>query len=319
MRKVFGILGLLILVVIVTSLLDNKFLQPFNLSNIARWTGMFGILTLGQAFVIISGGIDLSVGSVVGLTGCLLPMFVRDFGMPIPLALLLILLICIVIGGFHGLLITKLRLQPFVVTLCGLFIYRGITRYITGDVTQGFGTGAQELRSLASGTLLGVPVPFLLLLLLSAVASVALNYSVFGRHLLAVGRNEQAARYSGVNTDRVTMTAYILCSVMAGFGGMLFALDLNSIQPSGHGNFFELYAIAGAVLGGCSLRGGQGSILGVIIGTLIVRVLYNAINILGIATQLEFAFVGGVILAGVVGDELVRRFAERRNRLKGLT
>ena len=147
---------------------------------------------------------------------------------------------------------------------------------------------------------------------LALLAGIFLNHTIYGRYLLALGRNREAARYSGIDTDRMVILAYVICSLMAGIGGILFALDINSIQPSGHGNFYELYAIAAAVLGGCSLRGGEGSILGVVLGAAVMRVLYNAINLLGIPTQLEFAIIGGVILAGVAGDELVRKVVARR-------
>ncbi len=301
----------LVLVVVLTALQDPKFLQPGNVSNVARWIGMYGVMSIGQAFVIMTGGIDLSVGSLVGLVGCVLARLIREHGVPVPIAVTLVLAMCASLGWLHGMLITRLRLQPFVVTLCGLFIYRGIARFITGDATQGFGTGYTEFKQLAVGTVVGIPNPFLILLGFAGVASVALNFTVFGRYLLALGRNETAARYSGVPVTRVIVATYILSALGAGVSGVLFALDLNSIQPSGHGNFFELYAIAGAVLGGCSLRGGYGSILGVLLGTAIVRVLYNAINILGIATQLEFAVVGTVILFGALADEVVRRIDER--------
>jgi ribose transport system permease protein len=144
------------------------------------------------------------------------------------------------------------------------------------------------------------------------LAAIFLNKTIYGRYLLALGRNETAARYSGINTDAIKILAYMISSFLAGLGGMLFALDVNSIQPSSLGEFFELYAIAAAVLGGCSLRGGEGSILGVIIGAAVLRVLYNAINILRIPTHLEFAIIGAVILAGVIVDELVKRYAARR-------
>lgn len=322
MRKAAGISALLLLIMVVTACIDNKFLGTFNIQNIARWTGMYGILTIGQVFVIITGGIDLSIGSVVGLVGTLLPYFLRTLGMPVWVALPLVMAISVVIGLTHGFLITKMHLQPFVVTLCGLFIYRGIARYVSGDTTQGFGSELPGLRYLATGSpfalpvpgigSLNVPMPFLLLMVIGIAAAVLLNMTVFGRYLLALGRNEQAARFSGINTGRVVMGAYVISSMLAAFGGLLFALDLNSVQPSGHGNFYELYAIAGAVLGGCSLRGGEGSILGAIVGTAVVRVLYNAINILGIATQLEFAVIGTVILAGALADELFTRYADAR-------
>ena len=304
----------LIVVTAVTSIIEPNFLQLSNFKNITRWTGMYGIITIGVSFVIITGGIDLSVGAIVGLTGTLLPMFLtnRQFQFPVWLALLIIIAISLTIGLIHGLLVTKLKLQPFVVTLCGLFAYRGIARYVTGDATQGFGAGFQNLRFLANGTFLSIPLPFVLMIALAIIAAIFLNRSIYGRYLLALGNNEQAARYSGINTDRMTITAYVISAGLAGLAGMIFALDLNSVQPSSHGSFFELYAIAGAVLGGCSLRGGQGSIIGVIIGTAIVRLLYNSINVLGIATQLEYTVIGVVLLTGVIIDELLKRYSAAR-------
>ena len=143
------------------------------------------------------------------------------------------------------------------------------------------------------------------------LGAVFLDKTVWGRHLLALGRNEQAARYSGIKTDRLTIISYVICSTLAGFGGIMFMLDLNSVQPSSHGSFYELYAIAAAVLGGCSLRGGEGSIIGVVIGMAVLRLLYNASNLLGIPTQLEFTIIGGVILTGAVVDEVAKRVLHR--------
>jgi ribose transport system permease protein len=321
MKKVRGILGLLIVVIALTSILDPKFLGTYNIQNILRWTGLFGIPSIGEAFVIITGGIDLSVGSIIGLTGTLLPMFLAG-GMSVAGAFLLVLGISVVIGLVQGLLVTKLRLQPFVVTLCGLLVFRGIARYVAEDATQGFGTGYTGLRYMATGTpfsfpipgigSIAMPMPFLIMIVLAILAAIYLNRSIFGRYLLALGRNEPAARFSGINTDLMTLLAYVISATLAGFSGMLFALDINSVQPSGHGSFYELYAIAAAVLGGCSLRGGEGTILGVVIGTAIMRVLYNAINVLGIATQLEYAVIGAVIVIGVVADELLKRYAATR-------
>ncbi len=136
---------------------------------------------------------------------------------------------------------------------------------------------------------------------------------IYGRYILALGRNQEAALYSGINTDRMVIVSYMICSFCAGIAAILFALDINTIQPSGHGEFYELYAIAAAVLGGCSLRGGEGTILGVIIATAVMRVLNNAINLIdGIDTSLEFAIIGTVIMMGVVTDELVRKLAKRK-------
>ena len=318
MKHILGISGLLIAVFLFTALLEPNFLTAYNLQNTLRWTGLFGIISIGAAFVIITGGIDLSVGSVVGFVGVLLPMFLVGQGWSVPLALTAVLLVSLGLGLLHGVLVTKMRLQPFVVTLCGLLFYRGIARWISGDQTQGFGGEFEGFRQLAIGRLpltdtFGLPMPFLVLIVLAVLGGLFLNYTVWGRYMLALGHNEEAARFSGINTDRMVILAYVFGAVTAGIGGVLFALDVNSVQPAVHGNFYELYAIAAAVLGGCSLRGGEGSILGVVIGAAVLRVLYNAINILGIPTQLEFAIIGAVILLGVMADELVKRFAAARS------
>jgi ribose transport system permease protein len=327
MKKIFGILGLLIFVCVTTAILNPLFLNLGNLQNIIRWSSLFAILSIGVSFVIISGGIDLSIGSTVGLTGTLLAYLLNVKELSVPAALAIVFLVSLSIGLAHGLLITRLRLQPFVVTLCGLLLYRGLARYLTNDQTLGFADKYDPLRYLSIGQPSieppsipfhsfdfspGVPMPLLIMLVLGILAAIFLNHTIYGRYLLALGRNEQATRFSGINTNRMTMLAYVICSLLAGLGGVLFSLDVNSVQPSGLGEFYELYAIAAAVLGGCSLRGGEGTITGVIIGAAVMRVLYNSINILGIASQLEFAIIGVVIMGGVVTDELIKRYVARR-------
>lgn len=240
----------------------------------------------------------------------------------IPVAILLVLLLAAALGLTHGLLVTRVRLQPFVVTLCFLMIYRGMSRWLTNDNAAGFGELQEVLGPVASGRVglayrgtemvFGIPIPFFLLTAIGIVAAVFLGRTVWGRYLLALGRNEEAARFSGINTGRVTLMAYVICTVLAAVGGMLFALDSRSISPSSFGNSYELYAIAAAVLGGCSLRGGEGSILGVIIGTAVMQVLNNLIMQLKIPQSLEATIIGTVILIGVLGDELVRRAAAKR-------
>ena len=323
MKKLLGIFGLLVVVFTATALANKQFVSAYNLQNLITWTSLFGIISIGVAFVIITGGIDLSIGSVIGLVGSLMAWLLTQKGWPVAVTLVAVLLLSLLIGLAHGLLITKVRLQPFVVTLCGLLLYRGIARYITDDQSQGFGNNFDGLRQIAIGKLqvtgtFALPVSVFILAVVAFIAWLILDRTIWGRYLLALGRNETATRYSGINTDAMKILAYVICSLLAGVGGILFSLNLNSIQPSGLGEFYELYAIAAAVLGGCSLRGGEGTIIGVIIGTAVMRVLYNAINILGIPTHLEFAIIGAVILAGVVTDEVVKRIAARRAALRQL-
>ncbi|MEC7555831.1 MAG: hypothetical protein VYA32_01575 [Planctomycetota bacterium] len=619
MKAVLGILGLLLFVFLATALMSDAFLKPFNLENLMKRTALFGIISIGVAFVIITGGIDLSIGSIICLVGCGLPFLLQveyvaigeisvarvvaesgavqlarpptelsagdrvrlsgsatgndglyrvsrvgsseiqieprpaldatggrlvrvlpvtvdgptlvfstpgkthaDASQPlaprdrvtfvledgreaatarvvsvegarvelseeppenvagvigldrqpwtsVPVALAIVMGVSLAIGLFHGLLIARLKLQPFVVTLCGLLLYRGITRGFTQDQTQGLideyptlkliataelariplvwgllvagglllvggitwawvnrrrsgtaesligalaapvslavmGLGllswgvvtmsSQEIISIeadeqrvvsvdlpestsrvrvdatADGTNwsavdeisvaatetrqeltvpslatiraarpgqwtglrvvvlervepeIGLPAPLVILLIVGVMASVFLNHTIYGRYLLAMGNNEEAARYSGINTQRMTILAYVICAGLAGLGGVLFVLDINSAQPVDFGNFYELYAIAAAVLGGCSLRGGEGTILGVVIGAALMRVLKNMITLVDwMPTYIEYAIIGAVILAGVIVDELVKRAAARRRlqRIRGRT
>jgi len=617
MKQVVGIFSLLLFVFVATALMSDAFLKPFNLENLMKRTALFGIISIGVAFVIITGGIDLSVGSIICLVGCGLPFllqveyvalgevsvsrvtastgmielarppngfspgvrvrligsatandglytvsgiesmginvaprpgsdategrlgvvhpvkvdgttlvvsepftdhdgvdhrmaprdrvtFVLEDGREgatarvvsvdgdrlelseappenlagvlgldrrpwtsVPVALAIVLGASLAIGLFHGVLIARLKLQPFVVTLCGLLLYRGITRGFTQDQTQGLTDEYPTLKLIATaelariplvwgllvvggvllvggsawawisrrrfdgeGTLLGVlavpvsavamglsllgwglaamssqetiaieagrqqavrvdlpertsrvrveataggetwvtidetdvavtetrqeltvpsletiiearpgewtelrvvvleraepeiglPAPLVILLVVGVLASVFLNHTIYGRYLLAMGNNEEAALYSGIPTGRMIVLAYVICAGLAGLGGVLFVLDINSAQPVDFGNFYELYAIAAAVLGGCSLRGGEGTILGVVIGAALMRVLKNMITLVDwMPTYIEYAIIGAVILAGVIVDELVKRAAARRRlqRIRG--
>jgi ribose transport system permease protein len=328
--KVWGIFFLLLAVCAYTALSSDRFLRVQNVENLVHRTALFGILSIGAAFVIITGGIDLSIGSLVCLVGVLLPYLLTKHDWSVSGGVCAVLGLSVTIGVIHGLLITKMRLQPFVVTLCGLLLYRGVARGLTGDQSQGFGVGFKELRRIATERLptekflqafhldypkdlFHLPATTLILTILALIAAVFLNKTIYGRYLLALGNNPEAARYSGINVGRMTLLAYVICSSLAGLGGMLFVLDINAAQPSDFGNFYELYAIAAAVLGGCSLRGGEGSITGVVIGSAVMVVLNNTINLVHPDYQnIEFAIIGGVILVGVIVDELARRLVAAR-------
>jgi ribose transport system permease protein len=309
MKKEIGISAMLVILCIFVAILNPLFLSVTNLQNTARLIGMFGIFSIGVGVVIITGGIDLSVGSLFALLGILLSYMLMQWNWAWPVAVGAILLVSMVVGIFHGYLVTRLSLQPFIVTLCGLLFYRGLARYVAKDTTMGFGyaTGFKALQKLATGQLLGFPMPFVLLLVVGFIMWIVLHRSVYGRYLFAVGRNEEAAKFSGINTTRVIAGAYVVSALMAGIGGILLAFYTNSISPSSHGNFYELYAIAAAVLGGCSLRGGEGSVLGIIIGAALLQVLQNLVNLLGIPSSLNFAVMGTVILIGVITDRIFSR------------
>jgi ribose transport system permease protein len=285
-----------------------------NHFNVARRIGLYGIISLGAGLLIISGGIDLSLGSVVGLCATLLAILLRDKGWPPALAIGSILALGCAIGLVHGLLVTKLRVQAFVVTLCGLFIYRGLARWVANDQPKGLANEFAAWKHwLYSGhDVFGLPMSLVYLAVLAAAATVFLHLSVYGRYLMAIGNNERAVRYSGIAVDRYKVLAYMLCSCSAAVFSVLFLMQENSAQPSDAGSFLELYAIAAAVLGGCSLRGGDGTVAGILIGTAILRILQNLVNMWNIPSSLEYTVIGTALLLGAILDETLRRRREAR-------
>jgi ribose transport system permease protein len=324
LKKDLGLLVLILVVGAVVALINPRFLSPVNMANTANLIGLFGLFSLGEGLVIITSGIDLSVGSVFALLGVIFVDLLVTYNIPWPLAVLIILVLGTLIGMINGFLITRMRLQPFVVTLCGLLLYRGIARYYTNDGTAGFefGQSFPTLEWLTTGRSFGVPHSFIAFVVVSLAMAVLLHRSVFGRYLFAVGRNEEAARYSGIRTGRVVAAAYIICGTLAGFSSIFLTMYVRSISPASHGNFYELYGIAAAVLGGCSLRGGEGSIVGIVLGSILLQILQNLVNLLGIPSSLNFAVMGAVILIGVLADQQfkdfqLRRLASRDNEAAG--
>jgi ribose transport system permease protein len=282
-------------------------------------------MALGQGLVIVAGGIDLSVGAVVGLSALLVAMLAGSAPLPAGLAALLpghplavgwcvvlVLALMTTLGAIQGRMITRLGLQPFIVTLGGMMALRGIAHVLTRGGTAGLGPGHDAFRGLASGAVFGVvPVPVIVLAVAAVLVHALLHHTVLGQSLYAIGRNEEAARYSGIDTARAKRIAYTLCAALSAAAGVLYAAYLPSVQPA-FGTAFELYAIAAAVLGGCSLRGGEGTVMGILAGAVLMRLITNGINLLGISTHWELVVIGVVIVAAAVLDVLVRRRAEGR-------
>lgn len=317
MRRVIVLSCMLIVLCGVMKFKSDNFFTPSNLHNVIRQVSMLGILSIGVGVVIITGGIDLSVGSVIGITGLFLAMAVTDKGWPVPLAVAGVLGFALILGTLHGIFVSYLRLQSFIVTLCGLLIYRGMGRFITQDMTKGFGNDFPGLKFLSTGDFLSIPlpgsgealplpVPMWILLGVALVAAAFLHMSIYGRHLFALGRNEAAARYSGIKIQRLTLFAYVISAGLAGLAGILYALYTNAVQPANHGNMYELYAIAACVLGGCSLRGGEGSVIGIILGAAVIPLLRNFVSMAGLTDLLEYAIIGLVILCTVAADEVFK-------------
>lgn len=315
LKKDLGLLVLILVVGTIVAIINPRFLSPINLANTANLIGLFGLFSLGEGLVIITAGIDLSIGSVFALLGVIFVDLLVTYDLPWPLAVLIMLVAGTLIGLINGFLITRMRLQPFVVTLCGLLLYRGIARYYTNDGTAGFAFGQSfpTLEWLTTGRSYGVPHTFIAFVVIALAMAVLLHRSVFGRYLFAVGRNEEAARYSGIRTGRVVLAAYVICGLLAGLASIFLTMYTRSISPASHGNFYELYGIAAAVLGGCSLRGGEGSIMGIVLGAILLQILQNLVNLLGIPSSLNFAVMGAVILIGVLADQQFKDYRQRRS------
>jgi ribose transport system permease protein len=286
--------------------LDTHFL-------IGQRIGLYGILSLAAGLLIITGGIDLSMGSLVCLSSTVFGILVVSAGWDIVPAFLAMLGLGILIGIGNGLLVTKLKLQPFMVTLCGLFVFRSLARVLTNDAKiEGLESRIVAWTRFFEGDLFGLPVYLVILLALSGVGVIFLHFSVMGRYFVALGSNERAAQFSGIAVDFNKILAYVVCSALTAFYSFLALMKTPSVTPSNIGQNDELIAIAGAVLGGCTLRGGEGTIYGMVVGTMIIQILRMMNTFWGIPSAAEGMLIGIILLAGIILDELLRRHGGRR-------
>jgi ribose transport system permease protein len=285
-----------------------------NHYNLAKDFSFYGVTTLGVGILIVSGGIDLSIGSLVGLSAVVFGLLLEREVKPI-YAALTACAIGPVVGLFHGLLVTRARLQPFLVTLCGLFIYRGLARWISPGAVGTAPWLPKEFRdqvetleqALIKGQALWVPNSIIVLVVIAGILAILLHRSVYGRYFQAIGANEQAARYAGIPTDRYKILAYMICSTLAAFAGVLFLLENGQATPTTAGSLLELYAITGAVLGGCSLRGGEGTIAGMLLGAAVLPLLSKICNFSNLGSELEYAVIGAALLLGTIANEWIGR------------
>ncbi len=311
MRKTLGLLLLLVgMFALLLVLRLDQFGSNYNQANLWRHISLLAIFAIGEGFVIITGGIDLSVGSLIGFTGMLCASLMVFLDIPPILAIPAVLTFSTLVGLAHGQLITRLKIPPFLVTLSSMMFFQGMSMLINNNGRIPLGPDFPGFRSLGRGGLalgeLRIPVPFLILLGVVGIAYFLLNRTVLGQYLLAVGSNEEAARYSGIHTDRVKRFAYMASSFLAGVAGILYAGYLPSPGPT-VGQTYELYAIAAAVLGGCSLTGGEGSVIGIVIGAAIMQTLINGTNLLGISSNHEKWIIGAVILIAAILDMTIKR------------
>ncbi|HVQ31936.1 MAG TPA: ABC transporter permease, partial [Vicinamibacteria bacterium] len=339
MRRELGMFVALVLLCLGLWATNHDFLGASNVLNTTRQVSMLGVFAIGISFVIITGGIDLSIGSVIGLTGVIIAKLSGEYypdnpaagglghslwlGIPVALA------VAALVGLAQGLLITRLGLQPFIVTLGGMLLLRGVSQTIVRGGTLSLGD--VPLARLANGGLFGsenspaLPYPFLILLVTALVAAYLLHFTVFGRYVYAIGGNREAAEYSGVPVRRVETLTYVISAFSGGVAGVCYAAYIGQMSQQ-VGIAYELYAIAAAVLGGVSLRGGEGTVVGSIIGSCIMRVIDNGINmfqwvyrdgdgvrrIFRLDNNWTYIIIGAVILVAVVLDQVAHLVQAKR-------
>jgi ribose transport system permease protein len=305
MNKELTMFGVMVALAIVTAILNPIFLTADNLRNTLRHISMISLFALGEAVLIISGGIDLSIGSVICLTAVLTSYLSMVAGFDITTAVLCAMLVSILIGSLHGAVSAGLGVQPFVVTLGSMLLLRGIAEVVTGGGDIGFQGQFPGFRFLGEGTGFGLPMPFWFALVAISVTAFLMHRTLFGRYCYAIGSNAEAARLSGVPVRQVRLAAFIVCAALSGFAGILYVAYLPSATPS-LGVAYELHAVAAAVLGGCSLHGGKGSVFGVLIGAAIMQITFNAVNLVG-QSLWQNVVAGGVILVAVILDRVLEK------------
>lgn len=291
----FGILFGYILLVIVATILSPRFLTSVNLLNVARQISIFGIIAIGQTFVILTGGIDLSVGSILALVVVLVGGILPDYG--ILAAILVGLTVGAILGTINGLGITVGNVQPFVMTLGMLGIARGIAYIYTGGMP--IPVLDKSFLFIGNGYFLGVPVPAIIFIVLVLLAAFLLRYTVFGRYVYSIGSNAEAARLSGINVGLNKTLVYTLCGLTCGVAGILYASQL-AVAPPIAGEGYELDAIAAVVVGGASMNGGEGGMFGTFLGAAIIGSLSNILNLTGVSPFVQRFAKGLLIIAAVI-------------------
>ncbi|SCT38204.1 ABC transporter permease [Staphylococcus caeli] len=299
LEKIIPFIGLILLVIII-SVLNSAFLEPSNLFNLLRQVSINGLIAFGMTFVILTGGIDLSVGSTLALSSAVIAITMMS-GVDSIIALLVGCIFGAILGAVNGLLITLGKMAPFIATLATMTVFRGVTLVITdgNPITNLNGNYAFQL--FGRGYFLGIPVPAVTMFITFIILYIILHKTVFGRQTYAMGGNEKAAFISGIKVNKLKIMIYSLAGLMSAMAGAILTSRLNSAQPTA-GMSYELDAIAAVVLGGTSLTGGKGRILGTLIGVLIIGVLNNGLNLLGVSSFYQQVVKGVVIIIAVLID-----------------
>ncbi len=290
----------LIILCIISAIASPYFLKVQNLLNILRQVSYTGIIALGMTFVIIGGGIDLSVGSMAALAGGVAILVLNAVGgtLGIMLAICTALAVGVTAGSLNGLFVTKFRIPPFVVTLGTMSLFRSLTLYF---INAGeYRSQVAEYANIGSGKFLGIFIPVWIFLFLAILLQVILSNTKYGRYILAVGSSEQVARYSAIRVRSVRFMTYALIGFTVGVTAIMFGSRLNAVSSSNMGLYYEMDAIAAVVIGGTSMSGGSGTVLGTVVGAIILGIINNMLNMLGVSPYLQGAVKGSVIILAVL-------------------
>ena len=307
MASEYGIAIALLIEIILFSQLSPYFFTTENILNVSLQVSITAIMAAGMTFVILTSGIDLSVGALVAISGVVATNFLK---LPLPFAASLIvavaagLLIGTLSGSVAGLFITKFRITPFIVTLALMTIWRG-TAYMVTDGRPVWGL-PEQFNVLGSGRLLEIPIPTIIMVCVYVAAYIVLKKTRFGRYVYAVGGNHEAARLSGIHTTRIIIGVYSISGMLSALSGVLLASRMNSGQPNA-GLMYELDVIAAVVVGGTSLLGGRGSIVGTFLGAMLIGILRNGLNLINVSSYVQMVVLGGVILFAVMLDQIKKR------------
>jgi inositol transport system permease protein len=295
----YGIFIAFLAICVVLALISPRFLTIPNLKVIVTQVSINALLAFGVTFVIITGGIDLSLGSIVAVTGVVAATFAQAEAFPLPVPLAAGLFAGMLIGAFNGWVITRSRVPPFIVTLGTMTIGRGLALILSKG--RPISNLSESFNFLGNGTLLGVPVPIWILMVAFVGCYLLLSKTVLGRYMYAIGGNEQAARTAGVRVERVKMWVYTLCGTLAALAGILLTARISTGQPNA-GQGFELTAIAAAIIGGTSTSGGVGTMGGTLIGALLIGVISNGLDLLNVSSYYQQVVMGAIIIGAVVLD-----------------
>jgi ribose transport system permease protein len=308
--QLIGPLVAMIVVIVAVSISSSRFLDPGNLANLGLQAAIVALIAIGSTIVIFTGGIDLSSGSMIALLTMILAVAIRDGGVVLEAALLLVLVVGVLIGAFNGVVSAYLRIPSFITTLAGLISFRGMA-LLFNNGSPIFSLDPR-LEPIFYGTVAGIPLPFVYIVVLYALASVFMSRTRTGREIYAVGGNASAARLSGIKVERIQTIAFVIAGFMTAVGSILMAARLNSGSPN-YGQTMELQAIAAAVVGGASLSGGRGNVLSTLIGAFLIVIVQNGLNLNAVPASIQNIILGAIILLAVGVDmwrpELSRRIA----------